>query len=84
MLFVDHFFFSASFVRTCTEGAIRLQGGQTTYGRVELCLNGNWGTICDNRWDNVDAGVACRHLGFNAAGKDIFTAKDEANPVPGL
>ena len=53
---------------TCTQGAIRLQGGTATEGRVEICNNNVWGTVCDNRWDNMDAQVVCRQLGFTANG----------------
>ena len=53
---------------TCTQGAIRLQGGTTTQGRVEICNNNVWGTVCDDLWGNVDAQVACRQLGFPTTG----------------
>ena len=53
---------------TCTQGAIRLQGGTATSGRVEICHTNAWGTVCDDRWDNTDAQVACSQLGFSAAG----------------
>jgi hypothetical protein len=53
---------------TCTEGAIRLQGGNATSGRVEICNNNTWGTVCDNSWRETDAMVACRQLGLPTTG----------------
>jgi len=58
----------------CTQGDIRLQGGTSTQGRVEICNNNVWGTVCDDFWGNVDAQVACRQLGFISTGTDLFNS----------
>ena len=57
----------------CTQGAIRLQGGTTTRGRVEICNSNVWGTVCDDLWGTPDAQVACRQLGFSNTGAVALT-----------
>ena len=43
----------------------RLVGNDTAReGRLEISYNGVWGTVCDDRFDNTDAAVACYTLGY--------------------
>ena len=60
-------------IASCTdhqEGSVQLIGGLSPYeGRVEVCNNGQWGTICNRGyWNYRDAMVVCRQLGFTTAG----------------
>ena len=50
----------------CQNGDVQLLNGSTAYsGRVEICFNETWGTICDNMWSATDASVVCSQLGFS-------------------
>lgn len=63
---------ASKFLIGCAEGDIRVLGGANyTIGRVEICLNDEWGTICNQMWDAIDAGVVCRQLGLASNGKHI-------------
>ena len=62
---------------TCTEGALRLLRNQASTpfksnGRVEICHNNKWGSICDSGWGTPDARVACGQLGYSSTSMIII------------
>ena len=70
--------FSQLIADSCEEeGSLRLVGWETvTSGRVEICHNREWGTICadavDKPWNEKNVQVACRALGYSGAFNSIL------------
>ena len=49
----------------CSNGDVRLVNGTTpSEGRVEICYDGVWGSVCDSGWDSNNAVIVCRQMGF--------------------
>ena len=55
-------------IAPCNNGTVRLRGGSYTYGRVEVCVDEIWTTICSDHWKYKDATVVCHQLGYSPYG----------------
>ena len=52
----------------CTNGKVRIVGSSSQIGRVEVCVNQTWGTVCDTTWNDKAASIVCKQLGFSPYG----------------
>lgn len=53
----------------CQHGNIRLvRIGNPLEGRLEVCYEGVWGTVCGGGFGAADAAVICRQLGYSSYG----------------
>jgi len=68
---------SCVFAVLCNNGDLRLLGSSVPrQGRVEVCWNETWGTVCNGSWSTNDANVACKQLGFSRFG--VFMATQDS------
>ena len=55
-------------IAECNESEVKLvDGASTEDGRMVICFNGLWGSVCHNNWDDHDAEVVCKQLGYNGS-----------------
>jgi hypothetical protein len=55
----------------CNEGEVRIHDGENCNqreGRVEMCYNGVWGTVCADGWDEIATNITCTQLMRNHSG----------------
>ena len=53
----------------CQNGTVRLVGGANNYsGRVEVCVDGKWGTVCGDSFTQEHAVAVCSRLGYRTTG----------------
>ena len=63
-------FISIVYCIDCTEGSLRLLDGSSyNKGRVEVCSNGRWGTVCNDGWTEREAALVCSRLGYPTLSK---------------
>ena len=54
------------------DGVFRLYNGSSVSdGEVEYCLGSTWTPVCGDDWDESEAAVACRQLGFAGEGIEL-------------
>ncbi len=53
-----------------------------TSGRVEVCVSGRYGSVCQNPWTEMDASVVCKQLGFSEYGNLSVLGKTTLTCVP--
>lgn len=73
MVALDHYsialYTTFPFKLDCNDGDVRLMGiSSSMEGRVEVCYDGVWGSVCTRAWSAADVSVTCRQLGYTDSG----------------
>ena len=66
-MFCIYILFPISDPGSCKEGDVRLVNGTiVSNGRLEVCVNGVWGSVCTSGFTSIDGIVVCRQIGHNS------------------
>jgi deleted-in-malignant-brain-tumors protein 1 len=71
----------------CSYGDVRLESGDASIvrdGRVEVCVNRVWGTVCDLQFSEDDAQVVCSQMNFERDGECVVIVHAIANGLDTL
>ena len=64
----------------CTDGETRIVNdisNEMFAGKIELCINGQWGSICDDGWSYNEAHVVCSQFGYTSYGMYLYYSQRE-------
>ena len=59
----------------CVNEDLRLVGSlreTEAEGKVEMCIEREWFTVCVDEWTNNSTEVVCRQLGFSPDGEVLY------------
>ncbi|XP_064397907.1 deleted in malignant brain tumors 1 protein-like isoform X2 [Halichondria panicea] len=72
----------AGLICNCIEGALRMVDGSSyNEGRVEVCSNGRWGTVCGDGWTEREAALVCSRLGYPTLNATISNFGEGSGPL---
>ena len=72
-------FYNYCTLAPCSNGSVRLGDGGVLKGRVEVCYNGSWVTICTHSWTVKEATVICSQLGYSHYGRIMISKSYSIN-----
>ncbi len=56
-------------IAPCSDGDVRLADANVdNEGRVEICIDNVWGTVCDDLFTTPEAKIVCGQLGYLTTG----------------